>query len=391
MLTPTTALAASKLKTPTGLKLVSTTSNSISIKWNKVSGAKKYTVQYSAYKNFKDTKKINVSGTKATVKKLTPNKTYYLRVRSIKKGVTSSKYTKAIRAKTKKTVEQTVKGLISGHYLYWKYQSDSSDIYEYAFAKDGTFTEKGLLFNGNSVTETLSLNGTYTVKGNEVLLNIKSGTVNGSSISPYKRILYYAGNKKFASDLYVKDKKTFGRIHHYQKNKLTEANLKSYCNSLKNNEVSQITKKDYYSFDSVLDSYFYSNTENHYADVYYNYLVLNTKYGKKKALVVTTYMSAYLQNSIVYAMKSDGKLVKIQRLPGQITRYTKDRKTILTYNYAGSGDGQFNIMNYSSKNGKYQTGTKYAFNMSTRDSVYSKVENKTKNFVSFDATKHKLL
>ncbi len=110
MLTPMTAMAASRLATPTGFKVVTTTTSSVRVKWNKVEGAGKYTIQYSTNKKFKKAKKITVKGPAATVKKLAAKKVYYFRVRATKKGRKASAYTKTVKAKTVFNVDKKLKG-----------------------------------------------------------------------------------------------------------------------------------------------------------------------------------------------------------------------------------------------------------------------------------------
>ena len=110
MLTPMTALAASRLATPKKLQVAMTTTSSVSLNWNKVKGAAKYTVQYSTNKKFKKAKKVTVSANKATVKKLAAKKVYYFRVRATKKGRKASAYTKTVKAKTVFNVDKKLKG-----------------------------------------------------------------------------------------------------------------------------------------------------------------------------------------------------------------------------------------------------------------------------------------
>ncbi len=66
---------------------VSAKSNGFKVSWNKLSAAKGYQIQYSSSSDFKNAKKITVTGNKTfskTVKGLKANKKYYVRVRSYK-------------------------------------------------------------------------------------------------------------------------------------------------------------------------------------------------------------------------------------------------------------------------------------------------------------------
>ena len=64
----------------------STKKKQATIKWKKVSGANGYQVAYSLKKSFKKAKTVKVSASKVktTIKKLTRNKTYYVKVRAYK-------------------------------------------------------------------------------------------------------------------------------------------------------------------------------------------------------------------------------------------------------------------------------------------------------------------
>ena len=59
---------------------------SLKLKWKKVSGIKRYELQYSLKKNFANAKKISISKSKTsyTIKKLKSKKKYYVRIRAVK-------------------------------------------------------------------------------------------------------------------------------------------------------------------------------------------------------------------------------------------------------------------------------------------------------------------
>lgn len=60
---------------------------SVSVKWSKISGSAGYQLQYSTSKNFSKSKTVKISGTaknKQTIKNLSSQKTYYVRVRAYK-------------------------------------------------------------------------------------------------------------------------------------------------------------------------------------------------------------------------------------------------------------------------------------------------------------------
>lgn len=93
-----TLVTATKTSAPGGVKATAA-KKSAKISWKKVSGADSYTVYYSTKKNG-SFKKMTVTKTSATVKKLTKGKTYYFKVTANKKGV-SSDYSKTVKAKIK--------------------------------------------------------------------------------------------------------------------------------------------------------------------------------------------------------------------------------------------------------------------------------------------------
>lgn len=97
-----------------GFKVVKTKTTSVKLKWKKVNGATGYQIYYSTKKSghYKKAKTIKKgSKVKATVKKLKSNKTYYFKIRAIKKKQ-KGYFTLPVKAKTKKkTRPGKVKGL----------------------------------------------------------------------------------------------------------------------------------------------------------------------------------------------------------------------------------------------------------------------------------------
>ena len=99
---PIAAQAASVAKV-SGVKVTATTTDSVSLKWKKASGAKGYLVYCSTNKTkgFKKVKTIKKGKTvKTTIKKLDASKTYYFKVRAYR-GKTKGKFSKVVKAKTK--------------------------------------------------------------------------------------------------------------------------------------------------------------------------------------------------------------------------------------------------------------------------------------------------
>ena len=101
----TVPAAAAKLDSPENTKVTAKTTTSISIQWDKVEGAAKYCVYYSADKK-KDYKEYGTtSKTKATVKGLKDNTKYWLYVRAVDKKGNKSSYSKVVSAFTEKKAE----------------------------------------------------------------------------------------------------------------------------------------------------------------------------------------------------------------------------------------------------------------------------------------------
>lgn len=95
-----------KVVKPKIKSVVSKKAKTAVVTWKKAKGATGYQVTYSAKKNFKKAKSVTVSAkkTKATLKKLTKGKKYYVKVRTLKKvnGKTySSAYSRTLKVKVK--------------------------------------------------------------------------------------------------------------------------------------------------------------------------------------------------------------------------------------------------------------------------------------------------
>lgn len=100
---PQTSVKVAKTKIKS---VVSKKTKTAVVTWKKAKGATGYQVKYSTKKNFKNAKSVTVSAkkTKATLKKLTKGKKYYVKVRTLKKvnGKTySSSYSKTLSVKVK--------------------------------------------------------------------------------------------------------------------------------------------------------------------------------------------------------------------------------------------------------------------------------------------------
>jgi endonuclease/exonuclease/phosphatase family metal-dependent hydrolase len=113
----TTAEAIS-LPTPTGLRVVATSANSVAFTWNAVKGAPAYRVQFSTKANMASSKTIDVVGNymewsyldqdkDAASKRLHPGTNYYFRVRVIKQILISSNKKPSLSAYSKRLTART--------------------------------------------------------------------------------------------------------------------------------------------------------------------------------------------------------------------------------------------------------------------------------------------
>lgn len=88
------------------LKAKNKKSKNVTLKWKKVSGAAGYEVQYGTNKKFKKAKKLkNIKKAAATIKRLSKQKTYYVRVRAFKTSdgkKVYGKWSKKVKVKVKK-------------------------------------------------------------------------------------------------------------------------------------------------------------------------------------------------------------------------------------------------------------------------------------------------
>ncbi len=97
--TPVTTVAIPNKLKP---KAKNIKTKSIKLTWKRTKNAKMYQIQYSTNKKFKKSvKSKTVSSLKYTIKKLTKNKTYYVRIRG-KNGKVYGKWSKIVRVKIKK-------------------------------------------------------------------------------------------------------------------------------------------------------------------------------------------------------------------------------------------------------------------------------------------------
>ena len=162
------------------VKKVSLSGSTMKVTWSKVSGATGYQVQYSTNKDFDNAKTVKISSkntTSATIKKLSGNKTYYVRVRAtIKSGKTTSysSWTSASVILTKTTVKKVTTG--STMKVTWNKNSGASGYQvQYSTNKNfsGAKTVKISSKNTTSATiKKLSGNKTYYVR---VRAFVKSG------------------------------------------------------------------------------------------------------------------------------------------------------------------------------------------------------------------------
>lgn len=94
--------AATKLSTPSSLKVLSTSTKAISLGWKSVAGASRYRVQYATSASMSGAKSVQVTSPTADVTGLSAAKTYYLRVTVVDAGGTAlSSNSSVLTAKTR--------------------------------------------------------------------------------------------------------------------------------------------------------------------------------------------------------------------------------------------------------------------------------------------------
>lgn len=125
---------------PQGVHATPKSSSSIKVSWKQVKGASGYYIYQSTKKSEKYKKVATVksgSTTAKTISSLSPNKTYYFKVRAYTNGKKTSAYSSVVRAKTKKYTVPDSK--LKGE---WKILSnaisgDGSDSYTFTFDGKG--------------------------------------------------------------------------------------------------------------------------------------------------------------------------------------------------------------------------------------------------------------
>jgi len=95
------APAQAAVATPSGLRVVSTSSSAVALSWKASPGAPRYRIQYSTSSSMSKANYVRFTGTSGEITGLTAGKTYYFKVRAItSSGANLSKYSAAVKAKT---------------------------------------------------------------------------------------------------------------------------------------------------------------------------------------------------------------------------------------------------------------------------------------------------
>lgn len=76
------------VNTPT-VKKVTPSKGTLKVSWDKNSGATSYEIQYSTSKSFSKAKTVKTSSSSVTIKNVSKNKTYYVRIRTVVKSTTT--------------------------------------------------------------------------------------------------------------------------------------------------------------------------------------------------------------------------------------------------------------------------------------------------------------
>ena len=157
--------ATTKLAAVTGLKVSSSTANSIKLTWNKNANADSY--QVDVYKNGKWTYLAKVTGTSYTASKLSANTTYSFRVFAFKGNTYSS--STSIKATTKKlNTPDPVTGLkasatTNSIKLTWN-KSAIADSYQIDIYKNGKWVYLAKITGTSYTASNLSANTTYSFR-----------------------------------------------------------------------------------------------------------------------------------------------------------------------------------------------------------------------------------
>ncbi|MCI5578572.1 MAG: leucine-rich repeat protein [Oscillospiraceae bacterium] len=157
--------ATTKLAAVTGLKVSSSTANSIKLTWNKNANADSY--QVDVYKNGKWTYLAKVTGTSYTASKLSANTTYSFRVFAFKGNTYSSSI--SIKATTKKlNTPDPVTGLkasatTNSIKLTWN-KSAIADSYQIDIYKNGKWVYLAKVTGTSYTASNLSANTTYSFR-----------------------------------------------------------------------------------------------------------------------------------------------------------------------------------------------------------------------------------
>lgn len=149
-----TVSATTKVGVPANLKFVNATSSTVEISWTPVKGAKAYQVQYKVGSKWK---KLKVTKASATIKKLSTNKTYKVKVRAINADGSYGSFTSEISTATA-TAKVNLKSVKPGKKRLtasWAKVAGAKG-YEVVYSTSKKFTKK--------TTKTVTIKKAKTVK-----------------------------------------------------------------------------------------------------------------------------------------------------------------------------------------------------------------------------------
>lgn len=175
----------------TGLKYSVSSTTSVKLSWSKTAGADKYEVYNSTTKK----KVATVTGTSATISKLTVGKSYSLKVRAYdKESGRYGSYSSAITVNTLKSAIKSIDATSSSVKLNWSKVSGASGYYVYRRSSaSGAWKKIATIKSASTTSYTVKTTGTYyysiaayRTSGGKTTTALKSSAVRSRALNTPK-------------------------------------------------------------------------------------------------------------------------------------------------------------------------------------------------------------